>query len=78
VRFTKRTIALAFPMTPGGVVELFREFYGPSVRTFAALDAAGRASLEAQLLALWTLHNGGHKGSTYVNGEYLETRITVG
>lgn len=78
MKFAKRTIALAFPVTPGGVVELFREFYGPSVRTFAALDAAGRASLEAQLLALWTAHNIGHWGSTHVDAEYLEVRLTVG
>ncbi|HXT68409.1 MAG TPA: methyltransferase domain-containing protein [Vicinamibacterales bacterium] len=77
VSFTPRKIALAFPMTPGAVVELFREFYGPSVRTFAALDAAGRASLEAELVKLWTSRNIGHEGSTYVEAEYLETRLTV-
>jgi SAM-dependent methyltransferase len=77
VTFTKRTIAFAFPITPGGVVELFREYYGPSVRTFAALDAAGRASLEAQLVNLWSSRNVGHAGSTYVESEYLEVRLTV-
>lgn len=77
IRFIPRKIAFAFPFTPGGVVELFREFYGPSVRTFAALDAAGRASLEAELLKLWTSKNIGHEGMTYVDAEYLETRLTI-
>lgn len=77
LKFTKRTITLAFPITPGAVVELFREYYGPSVRTFAALDASGRASLEAELLKLWTSRNIGHAGSTFVEAEYLETKLTV-
>jgi len=77
VKFTKRTIAFAFPITPGGVVELFREYYGPSIRTFAALDAAGRGALEAKLIDLWSSRNVAHAGSTYVEAEYLEVKLTV-
>ena len=66
-------------MTPGGVVELFREFYGPSVRTFAALDAAGRGVTRGQAHRSVELTQ--HRvtpGSTYVEAEYLEVKIAVG
>jgi SAM-dependent methyltransferase len=69
VRYTPRTIALAYPMTPGGVVELFREFYGPSLRTFKALDAERRALLTSQLED--------RDGQTSVDAEYLEVQIDV-
>lgn len=77
VRFVPRTIALTFPLTPGGVVELFREFYGPSVRTFGALDAQGRATLSGELLRLWTERNVAPEGSTSVEAEYVEVGIDV-
>jgi hypothetical protein len=77
IRFAKRTIAFAYPITPGGVVELFREYYGPSVRTFASLDAARRGALETKLIDLWSSRNVGHPGSTYVEAEYLEMRLTL-
>ena len=41
----------AYPITPGGVVELFREYYGPSVRTFASLDAARRGIRDGRRIA---------------------------
>ena len=75
VECTPRTIAMTYPMTPGAVVEVFREFYGPSLRTFNALDAQGRAALSADLLALWTGANTAAEGATSVMSDYLETRI---
>lgn len=75
LRVTPRTIALAYPLTPGGVVELFREFYGPSVRTFGRLDAGGRAALGSDLLRLWTDRNREREGATSVEAEYLEVQI---
>jgi SAM-dependent methyltransferase len=77
VHFLPRTIDLAFPLTPGGVVELFREFYGPTVKTFGALDAEGRAALWTELLRLWSGHSTVPGGSTSVAAEYLEVRIEV-
>jgi hypothetical protein len=58
-------------------VELFREFYGPSVRTYAALDAQNRVTLGAELLRLWAGHTRAPEGSTSVEAEYLEVRIDV-
>jgi len=68
---------LAFSLTPGEVVALLRQFHGPSVRAFAALDSRGRATLEADLLRLWTSHNAAPAGSTSVTAEYLEIRIDL-
>lgn len=72
VSLTRRTIALEYPMPPKGVVQLFRDYYGPTVRTFEALDAAGQARLFGDLLALWSDHNLAGDGTTRVESEYLE------
>jgi SAM-dependent methyltransferase len=77
VQFEPRMIALAFPLTAGGVVELFREFYGPTVKTFAALDAQGRANLTAALLRMWTEENSAPAGGTSVAAEYLDVQIQL-
>ena len=77
VHMEPRTITLAYPLPPAGVVELFQQWYGPSVRTFAALDADGRASLSADLLGLWSAHNTAAPGATAVDAEYLDVRIDL-
>ena len=77
VHTTLQTIEMKLPQSPGGVVELFREFYGPSVKTFGALDAEGRAWLAAELLALWKRQNVAVDGTTSVTSEYLEIQIDV-
>lgn len=75
VTIATRTIELAFPLSPAGVVELFRECYGPSVRAFASLDARGRAALTAPLVELWTRHNVGADDFTRIHAEYLDVQI---
>ncbi|HXD48022.1 MAG TPA: class I SAM-dependent methyltransferase [Gemmatimonadaceae bacterium] len=77
VTMTPRTIDLAYPTSPGGVVELFRECYGPSARTYAALDAGGRAALTSELTRLWTERNVGSNEFTRVSAEYLDTLIEL-
>ncbi|KEF43319.1 MAG: SAM-dependent methlyltransferase [Cyanobium sp. CACIAM 14] len=57
-------------------VEVFRRFYGPIHRAFAALDAAGQAALEADLLALLAEWNSAGAGSLVVPAEYLEVVIS--
>ncbi len=57
-------------------VDIFRRFYGPTYKAFAALDATGQAALEADLLALLRRSNIGGERGLVVPGEYLETVIT--
>jgi ubiquinone/menaquinone biosynthesis C-methylase UbiE len=57
-------------------VDIFRTFYGPTHKAFLALDPAGQAALEADLLALLRRADRGGAGGLVVPGEYLETVIT--
>ncbi|HMU62444.1 MAG TPA: class I SAM-dependent methyltransferase [Gemmatimonadales bacterium] len=72
VTVATRTIEFSYPASPAGVVALFREWYGPTIRTFEALDANGRTKLFDDLLSLWSEHNLATDGTTRVESEYLE------
>lgn len=75
VAVTRRTLTFHYPHTPAGTAELFRSSYGPTVRAFEALDEDGRASLAAELAALWSsAHRGGPH--TVVDSEYVEVIAT--
>jgi SAM-dependent methyltransferase len=76
VTLTRRTIVFDYPMPPEGVVQLFRDWYGPTVRTLGALEPAGQAQLVADLTALWSEHNLAGNGVTRVESEYLEVSAT--
>jgi ubiquinone/menaquinone biosynthesis C-methylase UbiE len=60
----------------GHFVEIFRTFYGPVHKAFAALDPSGQAALESDLLALLTRCARPSAAGLVVPGEYLETVIT--
>jgi SAM-dependent methyltransferase len=68
----RRRITFDYPCSPAETVGLFRTWYGPTVRAFAALDERGRELLERDLVALWTDHNHASGGATRVESEYLE------
>lgn len=70
--FARRFISFRFPFAPPEVVEFWRQFYGPTQRAFAALDADGQAAFRKDLEGLWAAHNKGDRGSTLVESEYLE------
>jgi ubiquinone/menaquinone biosynthesis C-methylase UbiE len=57
-------------------LEVFRTYYGPVLKAFAALDTAGQASLERDLLALVARFNRSRDLTMVVPGEYLEIAIT--
>ena len=61
-----------FPVAPAQVVDLFREFYGPTKRAFDRLDTREQQGLHEALTKLWSEHNLARDGSTYVESEYLE------
>ena len=55
---------------------MFRDFYGPTHKAFAALDDAGRRALERDITALLEQMNIAGASSLVVPSEYLETVIT--
>jgi ubiquinone/menaquinone biosynthesis C-methylase UbiE len=57
-------------------VEVFRTFYGPVHKAFAALDPERQAALESDLLSLLRQANRGGGAGLVVPAEYLETVIT--
>ena len=57
-------------------LEVFRSYYGPLLKTFAALDGLKQASLQSDLLALIAQFNRSGDRSMVVPGEYLEIVIT--
>lgn len=57
-------------------LDVFRTWYGPTNRAFAALDSAGQAALEADILALLERTNRGGAATLIAPSEYLEVVIT--
>ncbi len=57
-------------------VQVFRDFYGPTHKAFAALDARGQLALEADITKLLDELNIGGAKSLVVPSEYLEVVIT--
>jgi hypothetical protein len=57
-------------------LEVFREYYGPTLRLFDALDEAGRRTLSAEVLDLVRRLNRATDGTMVVESEYLEVVLT--
>ena len=72
---TSRHFAFRY-RSPEHWVEVFRTYYGPVHKAFAALDAEKRAALEADLIALLRQSDRGGSSGLVVPAEYLETVIT--
>jgi ubiquinone/menaquinone biosynthesis C-methylase UbiE len=62
--------------SPKHWVEIFLNYYGPMVKTFAAIDPEARQALEADLHALLDKFNVAKDGTLVVPSEYLEVVIT--
>ena len=61
--------------SPEHFVEVFRSYYGPMNKTYAALDAAKQAALTSDLLALIALGNASGDATLVVPSAYLEVVI---
>jgi ubiquinone/menaquinone biosynthesis C-methylase UbiE len=57
-------------------LEIFRTYYGPVLKAFAALDAAGQAALAADLIALIGRFNRSGDSTVVVPSEYLQIVVT--
>lgn len=62
--------------SPQHWLDVFRTYYGPVLKTFAALPAPGQAALAADLLALVQAFNRSGDATMVVPGEYLEIVVT--
>jgi ubiquinone/menaquinone biosynthesis C-methylase UbiE len=62
--------------SPEHWVDVFRSYYGPVHKAFAALEADGQAALESDLIALLRRADRGGTAGLVVPAEYLETVIS--
>lgn len=62
--------------SPAHWLEIFKTYYGPTNRAFAALDAEKGAALEADIVALLNRMNRGGADTLIVPSEYLEVVVT--
>jgi SAM-dependent methyltransferase len=62
--------------SPSHWVQVFRDYYGPTHKAFAALDTAGQQALERDLRTLLTELNVAGDASLVVPAAYLEIVIT--
>jgi ubiquinone/menaquinone biosynthesis C-methylase UbiE len=62
--------------SPEHFVEIFREYYGPMLKAFEAIDDAGRAALAQDIVDLIGRMNTSGDGTMVVPSEYLEVVIT--
>ena len=62
--------------SPAHWLEIFRGYYGPVLKAFAALDEGGRANPERDLLALLDSVNIARDGSLVAPSAYLEVVVT--
>jgi SAM-dependent methyltransferase len=75
VSIQERTFAFRY-RSAAHFVEVFRAFYGPVHRAYAALPPEGQAALTADLSALLERHDTGNGGGLVVPGAYLEAVVT--
>lgn len=62
--------------SPAHWIEVFRNFYGPTHKVYAALDVAQQDALSRDIVRLLERLNVGGPASLVVPGEYLEVVIT--
>jgi hypothetical protein len=56
-------------------IEVFRSYYGPMNKTYAALDSHGQANLTRDLLVLIARFNRSGDNTAVIASEYLEVVI---
>jgi SAM-dependent methyltransferase len=62
--------------SPQHWLDVFRSYYGPLLKAFAALDPAAQAALTDDLVALIARFNRASDGSMVVPSEYLQVVVT--
>jgi len=72
LKMKRRHYHFDYPFPPAEVVELFRQYYGPTNRAFTTLGDSEAKSLREELETLWSAHNRAGNELTFVAAEYLE------
>jgi ubiquinone/menaquinone biosynthesis C-methylase UbiE len=75
IRVEKRNFAFRY-RSPEHFLDVFKSYYGPMLKAFAALDTANQNALRDDLLALIGKMNRADDGTMVVPSEYLEIVIT--
>jgi len=71
-----RVFDMSYPFSPSGVVQFYREYFGPTKAGFAKLDEPGQAAYARDMEAMWRKHNRGTEDHVSVANEYLEVIAT--
>ncbi len=74
VEATSRNFVFRYK-SPAHWLDMFRSYYGPVLKAFAAIDPETRGKLEADLLALMGEFNTARDGTLVAPGEYLEVIV---
>jgi ubiquinone/menaquinone biosynthesis C-methylase UbiE len=75
IRSAQRNFVFRY-RSPAHWLEVFKTYYGPLLKTFAALDPAAQSALQGDLMALISRFNQSADGPMVVPSEYLEIVIT--
>ncbi len=62
--------------SPGHWLNVFKRYYGPVLKTFAALEPAAQDALQRDLVALMERFNRAGDGTIVIPSEYLEVVVT--
>jgi hypothetical protein len=62
--------------SPEHWLDVFKTYYGPMLKAFAALDAGKQSALRNDIMALVAQFNLANDGTVAVPSEYLEVVIT--
>ncbi len=75
IRCERRNFAFRY-LSAAHFIDIFRTYYGPTHKAFAALDASGQAALQDELARLLDRWNTAGPRSLVIPGEYLEVVVT--
>jgi len=72
IQCTRVMCDFRYPFPPAQVVQLFRDYFGPTQVAFSKLDAKGQTAMATDLERLWNEQNQATDGTTLIPAEYLE------
>jgi ubiquinone/menaquinone biosynthesis C-methylase UbiE len=75
LKISKQIFSLRYK-SPDHWLNVFKTYYGPTNRAFAALDSVRQEALEAEIVELLERMNRGGKDTFIVPSEYLEVIVT--